>query len=117
MATFPELSRSPGARGFSEELSDEAVAIGTKASGLPVVNKLFTFDPKTWKYTLYSVSQADKESIITFYNTYKDVPFDWTNAQNEETYEVIFGAKPDCQLDGLKTIWRIQLILIQYSPL
>ena len=115
MASFPNLSRFPGASGFTEKLSNDTVQVASKASGLPVVNKLFTFDPKTWKHTLYLVSQADKESVMTFYENNKDVPFSWLNKQDSVTYEVIFEQPPQCQMDKIKTRWKITLTLLQYS--
>ena len=117
MANFPALSRSPGATGFTEELSSETVQIASKASGLPVLNKIFTFDPRMFKYTLHLVSQADKESVITFYKANCDIPFDWTNTQDDNTYEVIFDHPPKCQLDKIKERWKISLTFTQYSPL
>jgi len=116
MATFPiTLSRSPGASGFTEELSSDTVEVASKASGLPVINKLFTFDAKTWKHTLNLVSQADKETIMTFYDGNKDIPFSWVNQQDAVTYEVIFDGPPQCQLDKVKTRWKITLTFLQYS--
>jgi len=119
MAQFPTtLSRSPGSKGYAEELSKDAVQIGRKASGLPVLNKLFTFAGKTWKFTLYLVVQADKETVLTFYEDNKDVPFDWANEQEGGTvYEVICLNPPKCTLDKLKNRWRIQFVFAQYSPL
>jgi len=117
MNTFPTLSSSPNIKGFVEELSDEAVRIASTASGYPVLNKLFTFDPRTWKFALYCVSQTDKSAVITFYEANKDVPFNWKNGQDGETYEVIFMSKPACQLEDCKDLWLINLILRQNSPL
>ena len=118
MATFPTLSRTLGAKNFAEELSKNTVQVASKASGLPVLNKLFTFDPKTWKFTLYLVSQTDKETVLTFYEANKDVPFDWSNTQEgPTTYEVIFDRPPKCKLDKLKTRWTITFMFTQYSPL
>ncbi|GAG17489.1 unnamed protein product [marine sediment metagenome] len=119
MATFPELSRSPGAKGFAEEIDPGVMQIGKKASGLPVLNKLFTFAGKTWKFTLYLTIQADKETVLTFYEANKDVPFDWSNTQETSpiTYEVIFMHPPKCTLDKVKNRWRIVNTFTQYSPL
>jgi len=116
MADFPTLSSSPNVEGFVEELSDEAVQIASMASGHPLVNKLFTFDPKTWKFTLDCVSQIDKSAVIAFYEANKDVPFNWLNGQDSVTYEVIFMSKPACQLEDCRDLWRINLTLRQNSP-
>jgi len=116
MAAFPALSRIPGSSSYTEELNKNAVKVGSKASGLPVLNKLVTFDAKTFKHTLNLVSQADKESVITHYKATCDVPFNWDNEQEDgTTYEVIYGAPPKCKLDKVKERWKITLILIQYS--
>jgi len=115
---FPVLSRGPGGKSYTEDISKEAVQIGVKASGLPVLNKLFTFAPKTWKHTRYLVSQADKVTYMAYYETNKDVPFDWANEQEDGTvYEVIFDGPPKCQLDRIKNRWQIVFVFTQYSPL
>ena len=114
MATFPVLSRFPGAQGYIEETSKDTVEVASKASGLPIVNKLFTFDPKTWKYNLFLVSQADKNTVAAFYEANKDVPFDWYNYQEATTYEVIFEQPPQYSLDKIKIRWQISLTLTQY---
>ncbi len=116
MANFPTLTRSPGNKSHAEELSKEAVQIVCTASGVPVLNKLFTFDPKTFRFILYFVSQADKDSVLTFYNANKDVPFDWANLQDSQTYEVVFMHPPVCQIQGRKYLWRISMTFRQYSP-
>jgi len=118
MENFPALSRSPGASGYAEELSKNSMAIGSAMSGLPVLNELYTFEPMAWKYTLYLVSQADKETVITFYKANKGVPFNWDNAQEDDTtYEVVFMAPPVPKLDRVKSRWKIVFVLKQYSPL
>jgi len=117
MANFPTLSRSPGHKGFTEELSRDAVDIANKASGLPVVNKLFTFSPKTWKHTRFLVSQADKETVEAHYLANCDVPFDWLNTQDDETYEIIYACPPRYTLDKIRLRWRIDFLFTQYSPL
>ena len=104
---FPTISRSPGASGYSERLNKNAVHIANKASGLPVPIKLYTFIPETWKYTLYLVSQIDKETVITHYKANCGVPFNWLNEQETNMYEVIYGSPPDCDLDRLKNLWKI----------
>ena len=117
MAAFPALSRSPGHTGFVEDLNARAVGVASKASGLPMVNKLFTFNPESWRYILNLVSQADKEAIITHYKANCDIPFDWLNEQNDVTYEVIYAKPPVCRLDKSQITWKISLTLTQYSPL
>ena len=118
MATFPNtLSRSPGAKGYSQVLSKGTVQKAKKASGLPVLNKLFTFDALEWKFALYLVSQADYDTIMTFYEANLDIPFDWENEQDSNTYEVIFATPPKCSLDRLKDRWKMIFVFMQYSPL
>ena len=117
MATFPTLICSPSVERFAEELSDETVQIASKASGLPVLNKLYTFDPKTWDYILNFVSQTDKKTLFAFYEANKDIPFNWLNEQDGATYEVIFIGPPRCRTNGEKDHWKIRLTLTQYSPL
>jgi len=115
---FPiTLSRSPGVKGYTETPDKNAVKVASAASGLPVVNKLFTFQPITFKHTLFLVSQVDKDTVMTHYEAYKDVPFNWVNIQDDNTYEVIYAVPPKLSLDKIETRWRIQLTFIQYSPL
>jgi hypothetical protein len=117
MSTYPSLTRSPGSSGFVETLPEEDRAIGSKASGLPVINELFTFTPIEWKFTRYLVSQTDKETVVTFYKNNKGVPFDWYNEQDGNTYEVIYLVPPECSLDKVKLRWKIVENFRQYSPL
>ena len=118
MATFPVLTRKGSKSGWSETPNKNAVKIASAASGLPVINKLFTFDGPTWKYTLSLVTSADKDTLHTFYEANKDVPFDWVNPQDSNTYEVIFAAPPQyisAGSDGTNFYWNIKLVIIQYS--
>lgn len=114
MNTFPYNVRSPNLN-FSDEKSDQAVLIGDYASGYPLLNKLFTFDPRTFSFEMPAVPDADKQEIMTFYENNKDVAFYWTNKQDKTQYEVVFVSKPGCHLDGLGDLWRITLTLRQSS--
>lgn len=116
-SSFPALTRSPGLSGYAELLSTSTVIRGRSESGYPVANKQFTFDPKTWRFSLYSVVQADKEIVMDFYEAYKDIPFNWLNRQESVTYEVAFEEPPECSLMGRKDLWQINLTLVQTSPL
>jgi len=120
MATFPVIVRKGAMSGYSETHSSDAIKVASKASGLPLLNKLFTFDPRTWKYTVTTVTNADKLTLLTFYDANKDVPFDWLNPQDGNTYEVIFDKPPVCTMagsDGTNIYWKINLVILQYSPL
>ncbi len=116
MNTFPTLSTGPSDKVFSDEYDSEAVLIGSAANGYPVLNKLFTFDPRTFRYEERFVSNADKLTLMTFYDVNKDVPFNWTNDQDDAVYEVIFLGPPRCKVDGEKDVWRIFLELKQSAP-
>jgi len=113
--SFPGLSRGPS-RTFSDEPSDKAVTVGSSASGYPVLNKLFTFDGRTFTPEYRSVSEVDKLTVMAFYETNKDTSFPWYNRQDLTWYEVCFTTKPQCRLDGRKDLWRIQLNLLQTTP-
>lgn len=115
VVSFPGISRRPS-HIFSDEPSDAAVLIGSTASGYPVLNKQFTFDPRTFTPELRSVSEVDKLIVMAFYEQQKDIPFPWYNNQDGITYEVAFVRKPWCHMDGRKDLWRIQLILRQTTP-
>ena len=120
MATFPVLTCKGNKKGYVEDLNEDAVNVASKASGLPVLNKLFTFDGMEWKYTLDPVLDADKLTLITFYHANKDIPFNWLNPQDDSIYEVIFMKPPKCTpvgSDGTNLYWKIVLSLRQYSPL
>lgn len=116
MNTFPNIERKPEQRGFSVEPTGEAVLIGSVASGYPLLNKLFTYDPEIIKFELPAVIDADKITVMQFYNDNKDVPFYWYNDQARETIEVCFYSQPKCRLDGRRDLWRITIELIQVSP-
>jgi len=115
MNTFPSDVRSPNLV-FSDEKSDDAVLIAEMASGYPLLNKQFTFDPRTFSFEMPCVSEADKLEIMAFYEANKDVPFYWTNKQDSTQYEVAFAGKPGCRIDGRRDLWRITLSLRQTSP-
>lgn len=115
ISSFPEISRTPS-HAFSVELSREAVLIGSTASGYPVLNPQFTFDPQTFIFELRSVLQADKLIVMAFYKAHKDVVFPWYNDQDDATYEVCFIREPSCRMDGRKDLWRINLELRQVTP-
>ena len=115
MNTFPDISRKPN-QTFSDEPSTQAVLIGDMASGYPLLNKLFTFDPRTFSFEMPCVPEADKQEIMAFYENNKEVTFYWLNKQDKTQYEVAFVNKPGCKLDGRGDLWRITLNLRQNSP-
>lgn len=117
METYPYTLHAPNAdETFSDEKNDEAVLIGSTASGYPHLNKLFTFDARTFIFEKRHVSQANKETLMAFYEANKEVPFYWTNEQEGEVeYEVAYVSKPRCRLDGQKDEWRIVTELRQTS--
>ncbi|MFB0523913.1 MAG: hypothetical protein ACETVZ_00105 [Phycisphaerae bacterium] len=116
MNTFPSIGRKPAQAGFTDEKDPEAVLVASTASGYPLINKLFTFDPRTFSFELHAVVETDKLKIMTFYENNKDVPFYWTNKQDDVEYEVAFVSKPKCRLDGRVDLWRIGLELRQTTP-
>lgn len=120
MATFPTIERKGSKAGFTETASKEAVSMADKASGLPVKNKLFTFAPLSWNYRLKLVVTADKDTLGTFYDANSEVPFDWLNPQDGNTYEVEFDGPIKWSVagsDGTLVYWNAALKLVQYSPL
>lgn len=120
MATFPNLGRKGSKAGYSEQRSKEAVSIADKASGLPNVNKLFTFNALNWAYSLKLVSEADLATLEAFYEANSDIPFSWESPKDGNTYEVIFTAPLKISIAGNRgtvTWYNIGLRLLQYSPL
>lgn len=115
MNTFPDISRKPN-QTFSDEPSDDAVLVSSTASGYPVLNKLFTFDPRTFSLEMPCVPEVDKLEIMEFYENNKEVPFYWLNKQDQTIYEIIFICKPECRLDGRGDLWRIRLKFMQVTP-
>lgn len=113
MDTFPTTVPGPCMEDFRDEPSDEAVLRGSMASGYPLLNKLFTFDPRMFTFSLRFVPDADKVTIMTFYENNKDVPFYWTNDQDSTQYEVAFISKPVCTSEGDKDLWKIDLQFVQ----
>ncbi len=115
MNTWPVgLSRGPG-NFFTEDYDRSGTKIASASSGLPVVNELFTFVPMIWKGVFNLLSQADKETIDTFYLANRGVAFKWLNTQDSNTYEVIFMAPPKKKLDKISTRWQIKFTFKQYS--
>ena len=120
---FPVLTSKGSAKGCSVSYSKDAISAARAASGLPVINKIFTFDPITFEYTVGNlISNADKVTLLAYYDDHKGIAFDWTNPDpdNNITYEVKFLKPPTVSVsghDGTNTFWKISLTLIQYSPL
>lgn len=112
---FPLIGRTPSHK-FSDETTKTAVLVGSTASGYPVLNKQFTFDPRTFSVELRSVIDADKLIVMDFYELNKDFVFPWYNDQDDTWYEVCFIVKPRCRMDGRKDLWRINLELMQTTP-
>jgi len=108
MDTYPEISSAPDINEFGDSPSGEAVNVVSVASGYSLINVLFTFDPRDFSHTLSGVSQADKETVMAFYESHKGEPVYWLNEQDNITYEVIYLEPPDCKLDGRKDLWRIE---------
>lgn len=116
MNTFPYELHAPSREGFRDEPSDEAMLIGSYASGYPLLNKQFTFAPRTFEFEKRHVSQATKETYMAFYKANKDVAFYWTNEQEGVQHEIAFARKPRCRIDGDKDEWRISFEFIQTTP-
>jgi len=116
MNTFPNIDRKPDVEGFVREPSGGAVLIGETASGYPVLNKLFTFEPDVIKFELRLVADADKGTVMQFYEDNKDVPFYFYDDQAKETLEVCFAVKPSCRLDGTPDMWRISIEMKPTTP-
>lgn len=114
MNTFPTISTGPNFK-FEDEKNPDAVAIASTASGYPVLNKLLTFDGRGFFFEHAYVSQASKEAIIAFYEANKDIPFLWTNEQDNVEYEVVFLGPPKCKTEDDRTFWRVSLSLMQSS--
>lgn len=114
MNTFPDISRKPN-QNFSDEPSDDAVLVGSTASGYPALNKLFTFDPRTFSFEMPCVPEVDKLEIMEFYENNKEVSFYWLNKQDQTTYEVAFISRPDCSLEGRGDLWRMIIEFRQSS--
>lgn len=114
ISSFPILSRKPN-QVFSDEKLDDAVMVGDVASGHPLLNKLVTFDARTFDFELPAVPEAEKILVMDYYENHKDVPFPWYNDQDHAWYEVVFLEKPSCRLDGRGDLWLIGLKLRQWS--
>ena len=115
MNTFPTILTGSGFV-FRDDKDPDTVQVASTASGYPILNKLFTFDGRIFSFDWYFVSQADKETIMTFYENNKDVPFFWNNEQDDVKYEVVFTQPPRYRVDGQKDRWKIRLELMQSSP-
>ena len=121
MNTYPaesSLGTSPSISGFGESLSSDAVQVASTTSGFPLLNKQFTFNPKTWSFTLGNVSQTAKAAIMAFYAANESLEFYWKNEQDNITYTVCFVSPPVARLQGddNKSLWSIRMQLLQTAP-
>lgn len=114
MNTYPTLTRTPS-HVFSDEPDNDAVLVSSTASGYPHLNKLFTFAGRIFTFELRSAPEADKLSVMAFYEANKEVPFYWYNKQDTVTYEVAWVERPRCRIDGRIDLWRIGHKLRQTS--
>ena len=114
MNTWPILSRKIS-HTFADEKNPDTVLVGSTGSGYPHLNKLFTFDARTFPFEMRSTPEADKLLIFAFYEANKEVPFYWPNPQDSTTYEVCFTKPPRCRIDGRIDLWRILIELKQTS--
>lgn len=114
---FPIISRKPS-EVFSDQKSDNAIMVADRGSGYPLLNKLVTFDGRTFSFELPAVPDAEKVIIVDFYETHKDSQFPWYNYQDKTWYEVCFAGEPGCRLevDGCGDLWRISITFRQTSP-
>ena len=110
---FPTLSISPRMEDFVDEFSDETVLIDSYASGYPLANPQFTFDLRNFEFTLHPLSDADKTTLMDFYNNNKDSLILWTNEQDGELYVVVFTERPTCRLTVDKDKWQVNVKLKQ----
>lgn len=119
MATFPTITQKYNISNWLEMHTPNAVSTASSASGCPIRNRLFTFDPLNWAYSLKLVSAADKATLETFYKANKGVPFDWDHPITAVTYEVIFAAPPTWTIASSSRLisYNVALNLTQYSPL
>jgi len=116
MDAFPHTLHKPARANFKDEPDDNSVEIGSTASGYLVLNKLITFDPRTFSFDERLVIDSHKLIIMAFYESHKDVPFYWYNVQDKTQYEVAFVSKPVCVNDGRDDLWRINFAFRQTTP-
>ena len=116
MNTWPTTLSRGISHAFADEKDPNTVLVGSTASGYPSLNKLFTFDGRTFLFEMYSVPEVDKLVIFAFYEANKEVPFYWLNPQDNVTYEVCFTGRPRCRMDGRIDLWRIQIEFRQTTP-
>ena len=115
MNTYPITLSVGQSFDFADEYSSETVETANKASGTPLRNKLFTFDPRNFKYSYHNATTTDKDAINTFYQANIDVPFTWSNQQTGTSFTVVFAAPPQAKNAGEKDVWNITMQLRQYT--
>jgi len=110
---FPTLSTSPSLQQYTDEFDESTILKDSYASGYPLLNPQYDFDPKHFRHTLRNISQADKILLMNFYEGNKESEVFWLNEQDGSIYVVMFMSKPFCELDASKNEHRIELDLKQ----
>ena len=112
---FPTLSTSPNGESWTEQDDAEAVEHSKYYSGYPLANSQVTFDGKDFRHTMLYVSQADKESVETFYRANKSRNFLWLNDSDSLKYQMQFRGPPRFSGMSSDTPWRVEIDLRQVN--
>lgn len=110
---FPWYTRRPMASAFADQPGPETVLMAPADKGYPLTGEGAVFDGWQFLFTLPFVSQAEKESYVSFYAQYRDRSFYFRNPQDGTGYKVVFGRPPLCRLRGRSDLWRMEFHLIR----
>ena len=117
MPTFPSLSKILDSESFVEDLATDPTLRTEFDNGVVHTRNKFTTVPKRWRVVYRYLSNTDKASIVTFYNTTVNFGadlFDWTNPVDSSNPNVRFEGAPKYKLenDGQNT-WNVSFGLVE----
>lgn len=117
MPTFPTLAKIADGESFTEDIAVDPTLRSNFENGVIHTRNKFTTVPKRWRILYRFLSNTDKASIVTFFNTtvkFGADTFGWTNPVDDSNPNVRFESFPTCKLenDGQNT-WKVSFGLIE----
>ncbi len=108
MPTYPTLPQSYGSRA---EVLDGRIAVRA-TNGAPKGREMYAAEKKVF-LVVHEITAAQRSTLLSFYNSYKDVTFDFAFAADGSTYTCIFGAPWRREALVFYGLWRVEVSLLE----
>lgn len=116
---FPTLSKNPDSSNFTEQAAVDPTIKSDYENGSVQTRARFTAIPRAWTVTYRFLPQNDMELVKAFEGVVKcgAGAFNWTNAQDSQTYNVRFAGPINYRLEPENPMsWQIDFKLIEAYP-